>query len=145
PHPPPLQLPGPPTREGLVVLSLHDTRTKRLEQVELPPSGQLRVYCCGPTVYRDQHVGNLRTFLLAALVRRSAESVHGWPVRLVQNITDVGHLTDDTEVDAERENKMLAEASRHSTDPFELARMYEQRFHDDLALLNCRPADAYPR
>lgn len=59
----------------------------------------LTVYACGPTVYRDAHVGNLRTFLLGDLLRRIAEH-DGLQVRIVQNITDVGHLQDDPE-DAE--------------------------------------------
>lgn len=56
----------------------------------------LTVYACGPTVYRDAHVGNLRTFLLGDLLRRVAEH-DGLQVRMVQNITDVGHLQDDPE------------------------------------------------
>jgi cysteinyl-tRNA synthetase len=132
------------------VFELHDTRTRMLEPVQPSTRGSsgqglLRVYCCGPTVYRDQHVGNLRTFLLADLVRRTAEQVHGWSVRLVQNITDVGHLVDDTEIDAHGEDKVLAEAARLGLTGLEIARRYEERFHRDLARLNCRPADAYPR
>ena len=80
------------------MLRLTDTRTRQVEDVRPHTPGVLTVYACGPTVYRYAHVGNLRTFLLSDLVRRTAE-VHGLQVRLVQNITDVGHLQDDTGID----------------------------------------------
>jgi len=98
------------------------------------------MYCCGPTVYRDAHVGNLRTFLLSDLVRRALTTA-GIDVKLIQNITDVGHMSEDIET----EDKMLAQAKAESIDPFTVARKYEAAFHTDLARLNIQEADAYPR
>jgi cysteinyl-tRNA synthetase len=98
------------------------------------------MYCCGPTVYRDAHVGNLRTFLLSDLVRRALTTA-GIDVKLIQNITDVGHMSEDIEA----EDKMLAQAKAESIDPFTVARKYEAAFHTDLARLNIQKADAYPR
>jgi cysteinyl-tRNA synthetase len=98
------------------------------------------MYCCGPTVYRDAHVGNLRTFLLSDLVRRALTTA-GVNVKLIQNITDVGHMSEDIET----EDKMLAQAKAESIDPFTVARKYEAAFHTDLARLNIEKADAYPR
>ena len=121
-----------------------DTRTRRLETIEPSTPGLLRVYACGPTVYRYAHVGNLRTFLLTDLLRRTAEQ-HGLRVRLVQNITDVGHMQDDAGVDDGGEDKLLAQARLEDRSPFAVARYYEDAFHRDLAALNVRPADAYPR
>ena len=121
-----------------------DTRTRRVEQITPAKPGQLTVYACGPTVYRYAHVGNLRTFLLTDLIRRTAE-LGGLQVQLVQNITDVGHLQDDTELDADGEDKLLAQAKLENKDPFAVARFYEDAFHRDLALLNVKPADHYPR
>ena len=121
-----------------------DTRTRQVEDVVPAVPGVLTVYACGPTVYRFAHVGNLRTFLLTDLIRRTA-SLHGLRVRLVQNITDVGHLQDDTSLDASGEDKLLAQARAESKDPFAVARFYEEAFHRDLALLGVHPADAYPR
>ena len=121
-----------------------DTRTRRVEPVEPLTPGLLTVYACGPTVYRYAHVGNLRTFLLTDLLRRTAEQ-HGLRVRLVQNITDVGHLQDDTGIDDGGEDKLLAQARLEDRSPFAVARFYEEAFHRDLALLNVHPADAYPR
>ena len=121
-----------------------DTRTRAVEQIDPSTPGRLTIYACGPTVYRYAHVGNLRTFLLTDLIRRTAELL-GLQVRLVQNITDVGHLQDDTAVDADGEDKLLAQARAENKDPFAVARFYEEAFHRDLALLGVHPADAYPR
>jgi cysteinyl-tRNA synthetase len=126
------------------VLRLTDTRTRAVEQIVPATPGLLKVYACGPTVYRYAHVGNLRTFLLTDLIRRTVE-VHGLRVQLVQNITDVGHLQDDSAVDSTGEDKLLAQARLEDKSPFVIARFYEDAFHRDLALLNVRPADAYPR
>ncbi len=121
-----------------------DTRTRRVETIEPTTPGLLTVYACGPTVYRYAHVGNLRTFLLTDLLRRTAEQ-HGLRVRLVQNITDVGHMQDDTGIDDAGEDKLLAQAKLEDRSPFAVARYYEDAFHRDLSLLNVHPADAYPR
>jgi cysteinyl-tRNA synthetase len=126
------------------MLRLMDTRTRRVEEIVPSTAGLLTVYACGPTVYRYAHVGNLRTFLLTDLIRRTAEQ-SGLRVKLVQNITDVGHLQDDSAIDATGEDKLLAQARAENKDPFVIARFYEDAFHADLALLNVRPADAYPR
>ena len=121
-----------------------DTRTRAVEPIVPAVPGRLTVYACGPTVYRYAHVGNLRTFLLTDLLTRTAE-LNGLQVHLVQNITDVGHLQDDSAVDADGEDKLLVQAKAEGKDPFTVARFYEQAFHRDLSLLGVRPADAYPR
>jgi cysteinyl-tRNA synthetase len=126
------------------VLRLTDTQTKTVREVASATPGLLTVYACGPTVYRYAHVGNLRTFLLTDLIRRTAER-RGLRVKLVQNITDVGHLQDDTSIDSSGEDKLLAQARLEDKSPFVIARFYEDAFHRDLAALNVRPADAYPR
>ena len=126
------------------MLRLTDTQTKTVREVASATPGLLTVYACGPTVYRYAHVGNLRTFLLTDLIRRTAER-RGLRVKLVQNITDVGHLQDDTSIDSSGEDKLLAQARLEDKSPFVIARFYEDAFHRDLAALNVRPADAYPR
>jgi cysteinyl-tRNA synthetase len=98
------------------------------------------MYCCGPTVYRDAHVGNLRTFLLSDLIHRALLQ-QGLKVKLIQNITDVGHMSEDIAA----EDKMLQQARLEARDPFEIARGYEELFHKDLQMLNILPATAYPR
>jgi cysteinyl-tRNA synthetase len=121
------------------MLKIYDTQSRSVKEVS--SSGEeVTIYCCGPTVYRDAHVGNLRTFLLSDLIRRTLE-MQGKTVNLVQNITDVGHMAEDLDP----QDKMLAQAKLEAIDPFEIARKYEANFHDDLALLNIKPARNYPR
>jgi cysteinyl-tRNA synthetase len=91
-------------------------------------------------VYRDAHVGNLRTFLLSDLIARVIR-LNGSKPHLIQNITDVGHMSEDFVND----DKMLSQAKLEKIDPFEVARKYEAGFHRDLAALNIQPAAAYPR
>jgi len=118
-------------------LHLYDTKSRQVIPV---PGKTIRMYCCGPTVYRDAHVGNLRTFLLSDLIRRTLE-LNGAQVTLIQNITDVGHMGEDFE----REDKILTSSRTEKTDPLAIARKYEAGFHADLAALNIRPAEKYPR
>lgn len=125
-------------------MRLYDTLRREVAPVRPATPGLLRIYACGPTVYRPAHVGNLRTFLLADLVSRVAQR-HGLRVHLVQNITDVGHLLDDAALDASGEDKLLAAGRQERRHPLDVARHYEAAFHADLAALNVRPADAYPR
>jgi cysteinyl-tRNA synthetase len=124
---------------------LTDTRTRVVEDIVPEQPGHLRVYACGPTVYRYAHVGNLRTFLLHDLISRTADVVHGWRVTVVQNITDVGHLEDDSAIDATGEDKVLAQARAEGKSPLEIARFYEEAFRADCHAINIRPASSYPR
>ena len=128
------------------MLHLTDTRTRSVRAIEPAERGHLRLYACGPTVYRYAHVGNLRTFLLTDLITRTAEH-HGLRVSVVQNITDVGHMVDDTGLDASlpEEDKILTQAAAENRSALDVARFYEQAFHTDLARLNVRPAGVYPR
>ena len=120
-------------------MKLYDTTSRQLQEVTAT-DGLLTMYCCGPTVYRDAHVGNLRTFMLADLISRVAV-LGGVKTKLVQNITDVGHMSEDFTGD----DKILAQATIERKSPLEIARKYEEKFHKDLSLLNIGVADAYPR
>ena len=121
------------------MLTIYDTLTREVKEIK--QSGSiLTMYCCGPTVYRDAHVGNLRTFLLSDLIHRALLQ-QGLKVKLIQNITDVGHMSEDIAA----EDKMLQQARLEARDPFEIARGYEELFHKDLQRLNILPATAYPR
>ena len=73
---------------------LFNTFTRQKEELRPLREGLVRIYSCGPTVYRYVHIGNLRTFMLPDLLRRSLEYL-GYATEQVMNITDVGHLTDD--------------------------------------------------
>ncbi|MEV0387656.1 cysteine--tRNA ligase [Nonomuraea sp. NPDC050643] len=142
------------------MLRIYDTRTRQVE--EIAAGRALRMYTCGPTVYRHAHVGNLRTYLLSDLIRRVLERRR---VRVVacQNITDVGHLIEDPSGEAalgdvasgeaasrqavshEGEDKVLAQARAEGRSPLELARFYESSFRSDTAALNLRPPEHTPR
>ena len=120
-------------------MKLYDTKSRELKETA-SVDGHLSMYCCGPTVYRDAHVGNLRTFMLADLISRVV-ALSGVKVTLIQNITDVGHMSEDF---AEND-KILSQATLEKVSPLEVARKYEEKFHHDLSLLNIGAADAYPR
>jgi len=125
-----------------MTLHLRDTLSRTVRPVEPLEPGRVRMYACGPTVYRFAHVGNLRTFLLPDLIRR-ALLYHGLEVRHVQNITDVGHLREDA---AGREvDPMLVAAGLEGRSSREIADAYEAAYHADAALLNLLPPHAFPR
>ncbi len=125
-------------------LAIYDTRSRAVEEIAEIGS-PVTVYCCGPTVYRDAHVGNMRTFLLADLAVRALE-LAGHSTTLIQNITDVGHMADDIVGESEAgEDKVVEEGRKQSSTALKIAQKYEAKFHSDLALLNIRPADKYPR
>ena len=120
-------------------MKLYDTQSRELKEIA-STNGTLSMYCCGPTVYRDAHVGNLRTFMLADLISRVV-ALTGIKVTLIQNITDVGHMSEDFAED----DKILSQATIEKVSPLEVARKYEDKFHEDLSLLNIGKAFAYPR
>lgn len=112
-------------------LRLFNTLAREKETfVPLVP-GQVRMYSCGPTVYNHPHIGNLRTFLWSDLLRRYLEW-RGFRVTQVMNITDV-------------EDKIIRNAQKAGKDLHSYTAPYIVAFHEDLATLRVRPADAYPR
>ena len=123
-------------------LHLRNTLTRQVEPIEPNEPGLVGMYTCGPTVYRWAHVGNLRTYLLADLIRRTL-LYHGLTVLHVKNITDVGHLRDER---FDRgEDRMLVQAQLESKSSAEIAAVYEAGFHHDEGLVNILPAHVYPR
>jgi cysteinyl-tRNA synthetase len=123
---------------------LYDTRLREVTDIQPARRGQLRMYSCGPTVYRPAHVGNLRAYLLPDLIRRNAER-HGLSVVVCQQVTDVGHLVDDAESDPGGEDKILAEAAASGASALEIARRHEEAFRADSDGLNLLPPDFAPR
>src|SRR3981189_1908882 len=121
---------------------LYNTFTRAKEELQPVREGIVRIYSCGPTVYRYVHVGNLRTFMLPDLLCRSLEYL-GYETDQVMNITDVGHLTDDTF--ARGEDKMLVSARLENKSPAEIAAYYTAAFMDDAAKLNIRRAAQFPQ
>jgi cysteinyl-tRNA synthetase len=124
------------------MVAIHDTMARSVVDLDATPGREFRMYSCGPTVYRYAHIGNLRTFLMADLVRRALE-YQGVPVRQIQNITDVGHMTDD-QFDT-GEDKMLVSAGLEGKSPEDIAAYYTDAFLEDVGAINILPAAEYPR
>ena len=125
-------------------LSLYDTARRAIVPFRPQQPGRVAMYNCGPTVYSTAHVGNFRSFLLADVLRRHLEQ-SGLAVHQVMNITDVGHLTVDDQADASGEDKLLATARRLGWDPWQVARHFEEEFHEHRRTLQIRDAHHYPR
>ncbi len=125
-----------------MTLSLRNTLTRQVSPIVPIEAGRIGMYTCGPTVYRYAHVGNLRSYLLADLIRRTL-LYHGLEVFHVKNITDVGHLRDER---FDRgEDRMLVQAGLESKTSAEIADAYEAAFHADEAAVNILPAHVFPR
>lgn len=101
----------------------------------------MRMYHCGPTVYRRQHIGNMRRFLFADFLRRTLE-IAGYTVDDVMNITDVGHLTQD-DIDA-GEDKLEVAARERAMTPDDIADEQIELFYEDLDALHIKRAGALP-
>lgn len=136
-------------------MRLYDTMTRTVRAVETANPRLARIYACGPTVYRDAHVGNMRTFLVTDLIARGLR-YQKYRTLVVQNITDVGHMANDAglgenldfnpqEGQADTEDKVLAQAKYLGKTAQEITSHYEMTFHKDLAALNIYPADHYPK
>ncbi|MEO8509654.1 MAG: cysteine--tRNA ligase [Chloroflexota bacterium] len=120
-------------------VQLYNSLTRRVEPLEPIEPGRVRIYTCGPTVYHYAHIGNLRSFLFADILRRSLEYL-GYEVRHVKNVTDVGHMRDDTD-----EDRMELAAETEGKSPFEIAAYYTEAWLADEAAINILPVHVYPR
>jgi cysteinyl-tRNA synthetase len=123
-------------------MRLYNTLTRRVETFEPLDPGRVTVYSCGPTVYRDVHLGNLRTYLMADWLKRTLLHL-GYKVFHVKNITDVGHMR--MELLDRGEDKVIAAARALGKTSREIAQHYTEIFLSDEARLNILPADVYPR
>ncbi|GAC1334353.1 MAG: cysteine--tRNA ligase [Candidatus Dormibacteria bacterium] len=123
---------------------VHVFNTLGREKQALVPrqAGKISMYTCGPTVYKYNHIGNFRSYLLADFWVRALEYL-GFEVTQVQNITDVGHLIGDD--DDTGEDKVLAAAREEGKDPDQIAEFYTEAFIADRDLLRIRPPDHQPR
>ena len=123
-------------------MRLYNTLTRRVEEVVPVEPGRVKIYACGPTVYRYVHLGNLRTFMLTDLIRRTLE-FEGYGVTEVQNITDVGHMTDESSPEAV--DKMLLAVEDEGLEPLEIAEKYTKEALDDMAAVGIRLPDMMPK
>lgn len=122
-------------------LYLYNTLTRSKELFTPIEPGKVKMYCCGPTVYNYQHIGNLRTFFFEDILKRTL-LYNGYSVFHVMNITDVGHLVSD---DDEGEDKMEKGALREGKTVWDIAEYYTKVFKNDMSRLNNLPPDVYSK
>jgi cysteinyl-tRNA synthetase len=123
-------------------MRIYNTLTRQVEEIFPIEAGKIKMYSCGPTVYRYIHIGNLRTFTMADWLRRAFE-YRGFEVLHVKNITDVGHMRQEM-VDR-GEDKILAQARKEGKTSLQIAQFYTEAFHEDESKLNIEPAQIFPR
>jgi cysteinyl-tRNA synthetase len=127
-------------------MKLYNSRTRKIEEFKSLQEGQVKMYTCGPTVYDHAHIGNIRAFIFADLLRKALE-FSGYTVKQVMNITDFGHLKSDGD---DGEDKMSLGLKRENL-PRNLEGMkaladkYTNIFFEDIKKVNIQPADNYPR
>ena len=113
---------------------LYNTFTRSVDPFQPIYAGEVRMYCCGPTVYSYAHLGNMRAYLFEDVLHRTLEKA-GYQVKHVMNVTDVGHLTSDSD---EGDDKMLKAAEREQKGVLEIAKKYENAFFEDCTALNIK-------
>ena len=123
-------------------MRIYNTLSRRVEEIVPLEEGRIRMYSCGPTVYRYIHIGNLRTFTMADWLRRVFE-YRGLEVLHIKNITDVGHMRQ--EMLDRGEDKIVAQARREGKTSAQIAQFYTEAFHADERALNILPAHVFPR
>jgi len=127
-------------------MKLYNSRTRKIEELKSLVPGEIKMYSCGPTVYDHVHIGNIRAFIFADLLRKSLE-FSNYKVTQVMNITDFGHLKGDSD---DGEDKMSLGLKRENLPRTidgmkNLADKYTQIFFEDIKKVNIKPADNYPR
>ena len=111
---------------------LYNTLTRNKDKFIPLDNKEIRMYSCGPTVYKDATIGNMRTNIFQDVLRRVLR-YNGYKIKHAMNITDVGHLVSDAD---EGEDKMLKSAREEHKSPYEIAEHYTKLFFKDLAMLN---------
>jgi cysteinyl-tRNA synthetase len=123
-------------------MRIYNTLTRSVEKIVPLEADKIRMYSCGPTVYRNIHIGNLRTFTMADWLRRVFE-YRGVEVLHIKNITDVGHMRQEM-LDL-GEDKMIAQARKEGKTSAQIAQFYTEAFHEDEHALNIQPAHVFPQ
>jgi len=122
-------------------LELYNSLSRRKEEFKPLVKGKVGVYVCGPTVYGHAHLGHAKSYVSFDVLVRYLRYL-GYSVTYVQNITDVGHLTDNAD---EGEDKIAVEAAKEKKHPMAIAEYYTRSFFDDMDKLNCLRPDISPR
>lgn len=118
-------------------MKLYNTLTKKVENFIPNEEGKVKMYTCGPTVYHYAHIGNMRNYIGHDILERTLEYL-GYEVTRAMNITDVGHLTSDSD---SGEDKMEVAKKRENKTAMEIAKFYTEAFFNDFQALNCKMPD----
>lgn len=122
-------------------MQLYNTLTRKLEEFVPINPPNVGIYCCGPTVYDYTHIGHLRKYIGDDLLVRVLKA-NEYKVKHVMNITDVGHLTSDSDAG---EDKLEKGAKKAGKTPLEVAKFFEEDFWNSLKLVNVEKPDVSPR
>ncbi len=121
-------------------LKIYNSLTSKKEVFKPINEGYIGMYVCGPTVYSNVHLGNVRTFMSFDMVFRYFKHL-GYKVRYVRNITDAGHLENDAD---EGEDRIAKKARIEQIEPMEVVQMYTVDFHNTLNKFNFLPPSIEP-
>lgn len=122
-------------------LQIYNTISRKKERFEPVTPGMAGIYVCGPTVYGDAHLGHARPGITYDVLVRLMRHI-GYKVRYVRNITDVGHLENDSD---NGEDKIAQKARLEQLEPMEVVQHYTIRYHEAMKLLNTLPPSIEPR
>jgi cysteinyl-tRNA synthetase len=122
-------------------LKIYNSLTRRLEEFKPLTEGRVGIYVCGPTVYGHAHLGHAKSYVSFDVLVRYLRYL-GYNASYIQNITDVGHLTDDAD---EGEDKIGEQAKKEKKHPMAIAEYYTRSYFEDMDQLNCVRPDISPR
>lgn len=118
-------------------MKLYNTLTRQIEKFIPNNKDKVEMYTCGPTVYHYAHIGNLRSYLMEDLLQKALE-YNGYNVHRVMNITDVGHLSSDSDTG---DDKMVKSAKKAHKSVLDIAKFYTEAFFNDFSKLNIKMPD----
>ena len=115
-------------------MKIYNTLTRKIEEFVPKDKNEVKMYTCGPTVYSYAHIGNLRTYIMEDVLEKTLTYL-GYNVKRVMNITDVGHLSSDSD---SGEDKMLKSAKKEHKTVLDIAKFYTDAFMNDTRKLNIK-------
>lgn len=121
-------------KKGLIIMKIYNTLTHKVEEFIPNEEGKVKMYTCGPTVYNYAHIGNLRTYIFEDILEKTLRYI-GYEVQRCMNITDVGHLTSDSD---SGDDKMIKSAKKENKSVLEIAKFYTEAFKKDTEDLNIK-------
>lgn len=122
-------------------MKLYNTKSRQIEEFKPLREGFVTMYACGPTVYDRTHIGHMRKYIGDDILRRTL-SYLGYEVKHVMNITDVGHLTNDSD---DGDDKFEKKAESEGKNVWQIAELYTEYFHKSMQAVNVLPPTIEPK